>query len=74
MEWNYINPIRVNPESFNLEQVTVCKVKEFRGQEDLRNIWMSGWNLFVNLQERCPVTGNQLNESTWYIYAAQGMN
>jgi hypothetical protein len=72
MEWIFIDPSKANPESFDLAKIFACKVKEFSGQENLMSIRTSGWKLFADLRERCPVSGHQLQESTWYLYAAHG--
>ncbi len=74
MPWKIIDPSEVKPEMFDLAQVTTCKVKEFRGSEDAIIIRMEGWHLFINLLNRCPVTGFPLKEPTWYLYAAQGIS
>ncbi|WP_163336124.1 hypothetical protein [Desulfopila sp. IMCC35008] len=72
MYWQYIDPAGINPELFDLTQVHTCKVKKYSGIEDVRNIRLKGWNLFADLLDECPVSGQQLSESTWFLYAAQG--
>lgn len=72
MNWKFIDPTQIDPAVFDLSKIYACKVKKYHGTEDVRNIRVQGWNLFANLQETCPVFGSQLQESTWFLYAAQG--
>lgn len=72
MDWKFIDHSEIDPEIFDLTKISACKVKRYSGTEDVRNIRLGGWNLFANLEVTCPVTGQQLSESTWFLYAAQG--
>ena len=72
MCWQFIDSAGLDPELFDLTKVHACKVKKYRGTEDMRNIRFNGWNLFADLLDQCPVSGQQLAESTWFLYAAQG--
>jgi hypothetical protein len=72
MRWQYIDPLTVDPELFDLSQVSACKVKRYSGTESMREIRLKGWSLFADLLDECPVSGQQLAESIWFLYAAQG--
>ncbi len=72
MKWTFVDPAQINPELFDLSRLYACKVKKYRGTEDMRDIRMNGWHLYADLVEVCPVTGNKLQESTWYLFAALG--
>jgi len=72
MDWRYINPSQLDPDLFDLSKIFACKVKEYSGTEDVRNIRENGWNLYANPEDICPVSGLQLQETTWFLYAAQG--
>lgn len=72
MNWNFIDPLTVDPELFDLSKVSVCKVKRYSGTEPVREIRIEGWHLFADLSRQCPVSGQQLQEATWFLYAAQG--
>jgi len=73
MEWNSIDPKTVDPEHFDLSEIFACQVKKYRASEDVRNMRTSGWSFFADLVAKCPVTGKPLHESTWYLFAAQGI-
>ena len=73
MNWESIDPSAVNPEHFDLTDISSCKVKEYRGTEDTRSTGNKGWCLFADLMEICPVTGTSLQEPTWYLFAAKGL-
>ena len=72
MDWNFIDPLTVDPELFDLSKVSACKVKRYSGTEPVREIRVEGWHLFVSLSGQCPFSGQQLHEVTWFLYAAQG--
>lgn len=72
MEWKFLDPMSVNPEFFDLSKVSACKVKRYSGTEPVREIRIEGWQLFVDLSDKCPISGQQLPESTLFLYAAQG--
>ena len=72
MDWMYVDPLTIDPELFDLSKVSTCKVKRYSGTEPMREFRIEGWHLLVALSDKCPVSGHQLPESTWFLYAAQG--
>ncbi len=73
MDWKFIDPLKVDPELFDLSKIHACKVKKYNGNEDENRIRTEGWTLYADLVEKCPVTGDQLPETTLYLFAAKGM-
>jgi hypothetical protein len=69
MEWQSIDPSKVDPDKFDLSKISACKVKPFSGTE---NTMLPGWRLYADLLKKCPVTGEQLPELTWFLFAAKG--
>ncbi len=72
-EWNFTDPRTVDPDQFDLCEIFACRVKKNRGTETVRSVNSKGWSLFADLVDSCPVTGKRLHESTWYLFAAQGL-
>ncbi len=73
MTWNSIDPSAVNPEHFDLTEIFACKVKKYSGTEDTRSTRSTGWCLFADLMDTCPVTGTFLQGPTWFLFAAKGL-
>jgi hypothetical protein len=73
-EWKFIDPTGINPEVFGLNRVFACKVKPYDCQSDENIARTRGWELFADLVEICPINGRKLEESTWYLFAAQGQS
>ena len=73
MKWKHINPATVDPEQFDLSEISTCRVKEYSGTDNMRSVSNTGCSLFVDLLKTCPVTGQELKEYTWYLFAAQGL-
>jgi uncharacterized Fe-S cluster-containing radical SAM superfamily protein len=72
MKWKFVDPLTVNPELFDLSKVSACKVKRYSGTESVKEIRVEGWHLFADLSKNCPISGQELLISTWFLYAAQG--
>ena len=73
MEWKFIDPSGIDPEVFDLSKIYACKVKKYNGNEDENRIRTEGWTICADVVEKCPVTGDQLPETTLYLFAAQGL-
>ena len=72
MEWKFVDPLTIDPELFDLSKVSACKVKRYGGTESMKEIRVEGWQLYADLSDKCPVSGQQLPEATLILFAAQG--
>ncbi len=70
-QWKIIDPKIIDPNLFNLPSIQACKIRENAILGDLDDLRNEGWSFFADLQDECPLSGNQLSESTWYLFAAK---
>ena len=71
MKWAYILPETINPDVFNLSEVYALKVARYTGEE-VRSFSLKGWKTFADLTDIDPRTGERLDASEWFIFAAIG--
>ncbi len=69
--WKRIDPEILDPKLFNLPFIQACKIRENAKLGDLDELRNNGWRFFADLHDECPLSGNQLSESTWYLFAAK---
>ncbi len=69
--WQPIDPEKFDPRLFNLPSIQACKIRENAKLGDIEELHNNGWSFFADLQNKCPLSGIQLSEPTWYLFAAK---
>lgn len=72
MKWTFISPETVKPAVFSLKEVHALKVALYSGEE-VRCFSLKGWKTYADLTDIDPRTGERLDHSEWFIFAAKGI-
>ncbi|MBM9512023.1 hypothetical protein [Desulfogranum marinum] len=72
MKWTQVPPESVEPELFDLSEISVCMAAPYSGPDSLDMSRDDEWRLFVDVLTTCPVNGTPLPEATLYIFRIQG--
>ena len=71
-QWHFIDPNLVNPEIFGMARLFAVKVKKHDYSGDVRNVSIEGWITMAEMRDQCPITGQALPYSQWFVFAAKG--
>lgn len=69
--WTFLDPQTASPELFGLEDILALKVKRHTGDQDVRTVRVYGWRTFAEFTDRDPKTGEELEMTKWFIFAAK---
>lgn len=72
MEWIQGPPSNVDPELFDLSDVSVCMATAYSGPDSLNISEIQRWNILVDIRETCPCTGRTLPETTLHVFKVKG--
>ena len=71
MKWSFISPETVKPAVFGFREVHALKVARYVGEE-VRCFSLKGWRTHADLTDIEPRTGEKLDSSEWFVFAAKG--
>jgi len=71
MKWTFISPESVQAAVFGLSEVYALKVARYNGEE-VRCFSLKGWRTYADFTDIEPRTGENLDSSEWFVFAAKG--
>lgn len=72
MKWMQVPPESVEPDLFDLSEITFCMAAPYSGHDSLEMSKIGEWSTLVDIRTTCPCTGKSLPEATLYVFKVTG--